>query len=250
MLQQIRTYHFGAIMSELTIPIVIARQNEIFGRRNRLYFTSRDRRILFLIKGANELAKQYRSHPGNEKALGGFLVRVLTRIMCLAEHYGSDMPLAQAFANKWLGETCHYCQCLPCTCSSESRPDPIAISSDRSNWTFSQIAAHLNELYGPVNNKRSIEYLILRLSEECGETSSAVIASTRSEAMPEAILYGIAKELADGIAWTFSVANRVGIDLEKEYLARYSNGCRACGNAVCQCSEFDFTLREAISRTS
>lgn len=170
-----------------------------------------------------------------------------SRIICVAEHYDEDIPLAQAFANKWLSDVCLYCGHAPCVCASEQRPDPQSVVSDRAGWSFSQIAQHLQMLYGDVNATQPIEYLILRLTEECGETSSAVIRSTRTDSDPETILYEIAKELADGIAWVFSIANRIGVDVQAEYLLRYGNGCRTCDKPVCECTEFDFNLRAATA---
>jgi len=43
------------------------------------------------------------------------------------------------------------------------------------------------------------------------------------------------KEFADVIAWLASLANVVGVDLEKAALKKYPNKCPKCQNAPCQC---------------
>jgi NTP pyrophosphatase (non-canonical NTP hydrolase) len=44
------------------------------------------------------------------------------------------------------------------------------------------------------------------------------------------------KEFADVIAWLASLANTVGIDLEKAALAKYSSKCPKCEQSPCQCT--------------
>ena len=45
---------------------------------------------------------------------------------------------------------------------------------------------------------------------------------------------GLVHELGDVIAWTASVANLVGVDLQ-DAVARYANGCPRCGAMPCRC---------------
>ncbi|MGZ4850210.1 MAG: MazG nucleotide pyrophosphohydrolase domain-containing protein [Candidatus Bathyarchaeia archaeon] len=44
------------------------------------------------------------------------------------------------------------------------------------------------------------------------------------------------KEFADVIAWLASLANIMGIDLEKAALNKYNNKCPKCLSSPCQCS--------------
>jgi NTP pyrophosphatase (non-canonical NTP hydrolase) len=44
------------------------------------------------------------------------------------------------------------------------------------------------------------------------------------------------KEFADVIAWLASLANIMGIDLEKAALAKYPGKCPKCQNSPCACS--------------
>jgi NTP pyrophosphatase (non-canonical NTP hydrolase) len=43
------------------------------------------------------------------------------------------------------------------------------------------------------------------------------------------------KEFADVIAWLASLANIMGIDLEKAALNKYNNKCPKCQSTPCQC---------------
>jgi NTP pyrophosphatase (non-canonical NTP hydrolase) len=44
------------------------------------------------------------------------------------------------------------------------------------------------------------------------------------------------KEFADVIAWLVSLANIMGIDLEKASINKYSNKCPKCQQSPCQCT--------------
>jgi NTP pyrophosphatase (non-canonical NTP hydrolase) len=44
------------------------------------------------------------------------------------------------------------------------------------------------------------------------------------------------KEFADVIAWLASLANIMGIDLEKAALNKYNNKCPKCQASPCQCT--------------
>jgi NTP pyrophosphatase (non-canonical NTP hydrolase) len=44
------------------------------------------------------------------------------------------------------------------------------------------------------------------------------------------------KEFADVIAWLASLANIIGIDLEKAAINKYNNKCPKCQSTPCQCT--------------
>ncbi len=44
------------------------------------------------------------------------------------------------------------------------------------------------------------------------------------------------KEFADVLAWLASLANIMGIDLEKAALKKYNNKCPKCQGSPCQCT--------------
>ena len=51
-------------------------------------------------------------------------------------------------------------------------------------------------------------------------------------------------EFADVIAWLASLANVVGVDLEKAALDKYDNKCPKCGQSPCRCT-FQLNLSNA-----
>ncbi|MDH5806678.1 MAG: MazG nucleotide pyrophosphohydrolase domain-containing protein [Candidatus Methanomethylicaceae archaeon] len=80
-------------------------------------------------------------------------------------------------------------------------------------------------LYGKRDKERGIEGTFVWLVEEIGELSKA-IRKKDSE--------GIKEEMADVLAWLFSLANVLGIDLAKCFLEKYSI-CPRCKNIPCIC---------------
>ncbi len=56
------------------------------------------------------------------------------------------------------------------------------------------------------------------------------------EALSGADKKATAKEFADVIAWLASLANLVGIDLEKAAISKYPNKCPKCNESPCRCA--------------
>ena len=55
------------------------------------------------------------------------------------------------------------------------------------------------------------------------------------EALEEGDMKAAEKEFADVLAWLASLANVVGIDLEKAALSKYDNKCPKCKQNPCDC---------------
>ena len=56
------------------------------------------------------------------------------------------------------------------------------------------------------------------------------------EALQQEDLEVASKEFADVMAWLASLANLVGVNLEKASLSKYSNKCPKCQKSPCQCA--------------
>ena len=91
----------------------------------------------------------------------------------------------------------------------------------------SEFQRHIAELYLEKDKRRGVEGTLLWLIEEVGEATEA---ARRKE--PH-----LADELADVIAWTVSVANLHGVDLEAALARKYPATCRRCGAKPCACPE-------------
>jgi NTP pyrophosphatase (non-canonical NTP hydrolase) len=65
------------------------------------------------------------------------------------------------------------------------------------------------------------------LTDEVRELGEALKGNEKAE---------LEGEFADVAAWLASLANIVGIDLEKAALRKYDNKCPKCGRMPCECT--------------
>lgn len=83
----------------------------------------------------------------------------------------------------------------------------------------------IKEIYYDKDRRRGVEGTFMWLCEEVGELSKAIKKRDKNN---------LEEEFADVIAWTFSLANLLDIDLEKA-VRKYENGCPKCGKIPCEC---------------
>ena len=70
------------------------------------------------------------------------------------------------------------------------------------------------KLYLDKDLKRGLEKTVLKLMEEVGELSEAVLLQNREK---------ITEEIVDIIAWTLSIANILDINVEEDFMKKYPN---------------------------
>lgn len=87
---------------------------------------------------------------------------------------------------------------------------------------------HIAELYLEKDKRRGPEGTMLWLIEEVGEMTEAA----RRKEVDE-----LAAEMADVLAWTASLANLYGVDLEAALARKYPDKCKRCGAKPCACPE-------------
>lgn len=85
----------------------------------------------------------------------------------------------------------------------------------------------VRRIYFNKDSIRGIDGTFKWLCEEVGELSKAIRKQDRKN---------IKEEFADVLAWTFSLANLLDIDLN-EVIEKYSHGCPKCGKIPCECKE-------------
>jgi NTP pyrophosphatase (non-canonical NTP hydrolase) len=87
---------------------------------------------------------------------------------------------------------------------------------------LSCIQEALRRAYGERDDSRGLYATFTWLVEEVGEVAEAIL-SGKHEAVEE--------EIADLIAWTISIANMMGVDVEKALLRKYGHilGGHGCG---------------------
>ncbi len=76
---------------------------------------------------------------------------------------------------------------------------------------ISEFQKHIENVYGEDDRERGLAASVAWLAEEVGELAQAIRKGTQQQRI---------HEFGDVIAWTFSLANQVGVDLE-EALERY-----------------------------
>lgn len=86
----------------------------------------------------------------------------------------------------------------------------------------------IRELYYRKDSRRGVDKTFLWFVEEVGELAEVIRKGDR-EAMEE--------EFADVLAWLSSLANLLGIDLERAAEKKYPGVCPYCGKNPCECEE-------------
>ncbi|MCW4000354.1 MAG: nucleotide pyrophosphohydrolase [Candidatus Bathyarchaeota archaeon] len=85
----------------------------------------------------------------------------------------------------------------------------------------------MKQLYYKRDSERGIEGTYNWLVDEVAELGEELKGSDRA---------ATEKEFADVIAWLASLANIMGIDLEKVALDKYPHRCPKCGQNPCGCT--------------
>ena len=94
----------------------------------------------------------------------------------------------------------------------------------------------MSDIYLEKDKKRGLEKTVLWLVSEVGELSE-LIAKNGNIDTNQDLKNNVTLELADCIAWLFSVANLLNIDVEKAFLKKYPNSCPRCHSLPCRCKE-------------
>ena len=85
----------------------------------------------------------------------------------------------------------------------------------------------MKRLYFHRDTERGVKGTYNWLVDELGELGEALKGNDKE---------ATEKEFADVIAWLASLANIMGIDLEKAAIKKYSGKCPKCQQSPCQCT--------------
>jgi NTP pyrophosphatase (non-canonical NTP hydrolase) len=94
--------------------------------------------------------------------------------------------------------------------------------------TLAELQRLIRETYDAKDRKRGVEGTFMWFMEEVGELSAALRSGSAAER---------SHEFADVLAWLVTLANVVGVDLEKAVQAKYGGGCPGCGRTPCVCDQ-------------
>jgi len=86
----------------------------------------------------------------------------------------------------------------------------------------------IEDIYFKKDSDRGPEKSFLWFSEEVGELAE-VIRKRDREKMPN--------EFADVLAWLFTLASMMDIDMEAAAKGKFGEGCPYCKGTPCRCSE-------------
>ncbi len=92
---------------------------------------------------------------------------------------------------------------------------------------ISEFQEMMKRLYFKRDSERGVDGTFNWLVDEVAELGEEVKSADRE---------ATEKEFADVIAWLASLANIMGIDLEKAAINKYNNKCPKCQQSPCQCT--------------
>ena len=95
-------------------------------------------------------------------------------------------------------------------------------------FSLGQLQQVIRETYDSKDRRRGVEGTFMWFMEEVGELAAALRSGSPQEQ---------AEEFADVLAWLATMANMVGIDLEKAAQEKYGAGCPGCGKRPCACDK-------------
>jgi NTP pyrophosphatase (non-canonical NTP hydrolase) len=85
----------------------------------------------------------------------------------------------------------------------------------------------IEDIYLKKDTQRGLPKTFMWFTEEVGELSRSLRENNKEE---------IKKELADVLAWLFTLASLSGIRME-ETISKYTTGCPVCKKIPCTCKE-------------
>ncbi len=182
------------------------------------------------------------------------LVNTLAWVLAISDYLGG-LPLVEAMAHKYGGGSCSYCDQRKCLCPPNRRSSlrgPFVareLSGHPSlKWSLEAWQEQIFRLYGDVNVGLSIEKRLLRLGSEIAEMVQNALGAMASPQMTVGERQELfATELADVIAWLFSVAEKLGIHLAREFSqSLYCRPCPECQEVFCSCG---YLKREQLKAT-
>lgn len=90
---------------------------------------------------------------------------------------------------------------------------------------LTDLQATMGATYLERDAARGVDATFRWLTEEVGELARAIRTGDRAN---------LEHEFGDVLAWTASLANLLGVDLEAA-AGRYADGCPKCGSSPCRC---------------
>jgi NTP pyrophosphatase (non-canonical NTP hydrolase) len=93
--------------------------------------------------------------------------------------------------------------------------------------TLSELQRIIRQTYGDKDQRRGVPATFMWFVEEIGELATALRSGSPEEQ---------AAEFADVLAWLATLANGVGVDLDRAIKDKYGGGCPGCKQVPCACA--------------
>ncbi len=95
-----------------------------------------------------------------------------------------------------------------------------------SQMKISDFQKLIKDIYFERDRKRGIDKTLIWFIEEVGELVRAIRKGSNEK---------VEEEIADCIAWIFSLANLLNINVEKSLIKKYPMKCIKCNSIPCRC---------------
>lgn len=113
--------------------------------------------------------------------------------------------------------------------SKYTRPQGEAVDkADVGSVSIADFQRLIHEMYFEKDVARGADGTFLWLMEEIGELAAAVRTRDREN---------LEEEFADVLAWLFTIANVIELDLTAAIQKKYGDGCPGCHKYVCICED-------------
>jgi NTP pyrophosphatase (non-canonical NTP hydrolase) len=96
---------------------------------------------------------------------------------------------------------------------------------ERAGVTLAELQGRIEATFGERDRARGVDGTFRWWVEEVGEVAKALRHRDPAE---------LEHELGDALAWLVSVANALGVDLDRA-VARFADGCPRCHHSPCTC---------------
>ena len=155
----------------MTLDKLLKHFFKLYGRRDRIYLPSLEKRINYLSAGIGDLQDAIRKEV-QTLSIGDALSRVIRRIFCLMEYF-KGLDFIDTMAKKYPLTKCAYCQQLPCRCPPLRTKIVLEKNPDvrQKEWSFKKWCARFNSVYGEKNKFRGVENLLIRLFKKAQKLS-------------------------------------------------------------------------------
>lgn len=207
---------------------------ELFGQRNAMYL--KGQRLFFLLEAVRLFAKHIRK-KSEKPYLESSLASVFSWACAVSDEF-NDLPIIDAMREKFPAGRCAYCGEPVCACHINKRKDiTLAVPDPQQlEWSANDWAANLMAVYGEGNRKNGIQFVIGRLYEEVGETSSAQLLDIHRHGVNlEEMRKSVSHELADVFSWILVISALLEIDMDAVLQEKYSGLHYRCKRRPCNC---------------